>query len=452
MWGLDHELRIGDRVLVGERFIEEFEGATTFGLRDREASLEAIAAHHALGHRRTPDEGDDPDDDGEPTMTEAPTSDAGKHEFLGVMGGGEHAGTKATVGSVQAGNESLGWDVTWDDVWRPIAADLGPHARPGRVARIDRGWSTVWFSPPTDTSDGDVARVRNIGADVAVGDWVVVSADGERIEIVLPRRSAFVRRASFEGQRAEAHTIAANIDYVFLLHAIASPPNQRRLERELVLAFDSGATPVVVLSKRDLLDDDAEVAARVATLKSVAPDVEFRVVSGVRGDGLDDLRELAAGCRTIALLGASGVGKSTIVNALVGGAVQRTESVREGDQRGRHTTTASSLVALPADPVGSAGWLIDTPGVRAVSLWSSGHGIERAFADIFDLMDDCRFRDCKHEEEPGCAVRAAVDAGRVDPARLESMKRLVAEEAALEDEQKARLKVEDRRGFRRRKS
>lgn len=355
---------------------------------------------------------------------------------------------------MQRGDRSLGWDDTWDDVMASLA--VRADARPGRVSRIDRGWSTVWFSPPSGGTaagvGGDVVRVRNIGADVAVGDWVVVSADGERVETVLPRRSAFVRRASFEGQRAESHTIAANIDFVFLLHAIASPPNQRRLERELVLAFDSGARPVVVLSKRDLIEDASEVERRVASLKAVAPDVEFHVVSSFTGEGLDGLRQLAAGCRTIALLGASGVGKSTVVNALVGDTVQRTEAVREGDQRGRHTTTATSLVALPAEPIGSAGWLIDTPGVRAVSLWSSGHGIERAFSDVFDLMDHCRFRDCKHEEEPGCAVRAAIDDGRLDPLRLESMKRLVAEEAALEDEQKARLKAEDRRGFRRRKT
>ena len=352
-----------------------------------------------------------------------------------------------------AGDESLGWDVTWEEVWSSTPVSQRESARPGRVARIDRGWSTVWFRPPSPNDPaGDTTRVRNIGADVAVGDWAVVTDDGERIETVLARRSAFVRRASFEGQRAEAHTIAANIDIVMLVHSIASPPNQRRLERELVLAFDSGARPVVILSKVDLLDDVHEVDVRVQAVRDVAPDVDVHVVSGTRGDGLDALRELAQGHRTIALLGASGVGKSTVVNALVGDVVQRTGEVREGDQRGRHTTTATNLVALPAEPVGSAGWLIDTPGVRAVSLWSSGHGIERAFSDIFDLMDHCRFRDCKHEEEPGCAVREAIDAGRLDPRRLESMKNLVAEEAALEDEQKARLKAEDRRGFRRRKT
>jgi ribosome biogenesis GTPase len=310
----------------------------------------------------------------------------------------------------------------------------------------------VWFSPPGQGAALDgVVRVRNIGADVAVGDWVVVSEDFERVDEVLTRRSAFKRRASFEGQRAEAHVIAANIDVVFLLHSLISPPNQRRLERELVLAFDSGAQPVLVLTKLDLMDDPQETARRVASLESVAPGVPVHVVSGIRGDGIDGLRGYAAEYKTVALLGASGVGKSTIVNFLVGNAAQSTAAVREHDQRGRHTTTAVQLVALPSDPVGAAGWLIDTPGVRAVSLWSSGTGIERAFADIFELSDHCRFRDCKHENEPGCSVRKAVLDGSIDPRRLESMKRLVAEEAALEEEQRARLRVEDRRGFRRRK-
>jgi ribosome biogenesis GTPase len=329
----------------------------------------------------------------------------------------------------------MGWNDAFDGAW----AELGRPGVPARVVRLDRGWSTVLIA-----RDAVADRLRNLGADVAVGDWIVPSADGERVEHVLARQSAFVRRASFDGNRAVAHVIAANMDTVFLVHAMSAPPNERRLERELVLAFDSGAHPVVVLTKSDLVADEGLAAATVATLQSVAPDVPVLVASGRTGEGLDALNAFAAGGRTVALLGASGVGKSTIVNALVGRDVQRTSDVREGDQRGRHTTIAAELVPLPA-----GGWLLDTPGVRAVSLWLSGNGIERAFADVFDLMDHCRFRDCKHEDEPGCAVRAAIAAGTLAAERLDSLKRLVAEEAALEEEQRAHDKAGDRRGVHR---
>jgi ribosome biogenesis GTPase len=330
---------------------------------------------------------------------------------------------------MSGGDIRLGWTATLEASW----VDLGAPRQAGRVGRLDRGWSSVLYA-----SDHSV-RVRNIGADVAVGDWVIIDADGDRVETVIPRFSAFTRRASFVGDRAEAHTIAANIDTVGLVHVLTAAPNQRRLERELVLAFDSGASPAIVLTKADLVDDPA---ASIASVEAVAVGVPVVVASGISGEGLEDLRALVRGYGTMALLGSSGVGKSTLINALVGGSALRTSAVREGDGRGRHTTTAAELVSM------DDAWLIDTPGVRAVSLWSSGHGIERAFADVFDLSERCRFRDCKHEDEPGCAVQAAIAAGELDTRRLDAMKRLVAEELALEDEQRAQEKLMDRRGVR----
>ncbi|HVE18529.1 MAG TPA: GTPase RsgA, partial [Ilumatobacteraceae bacterium] len=184
----------------------------------------------------------------------------------------------------------LGWSEELDASWQ----DTGLSELPGRVTRLDRGWSTVLRN-----LDDEPLRMRNIGADVAVGDWIVPSVELDRIEVVLPRRSAFVRRASFEGSRAESQTIAANIDVVMLVHALTTPPNQRRLERELVLAWDSGARPVVVLTKRDLVDDPA---ASVESLHAAAPGVTILTASGISGEGVDALAGFAAGNATIALL------------------------------------------------------------------------------------------------------------------------------------------------------
>ena len=313
----------------------------------------------------------------------------------------------------------------------------GDPALFGRVTRLDRGWSTVRL----DSSE--VVRVRNLGVEVAVGDRVTISADHERIESVHERRSALTRRSSFEGARGTRQIVASNIDTVFVVHAVNTDVNQRRLERELVLAFDSGATPVVVLTKTDTVTpEQAESVA--ASLAEVALDVDIVLVSSRTGDGLDSIRAHAPEGDTVAFIGASGVGKSTLVNALVGHEVQRTGEVREDDQRGRHTTVAAELIALPG-----GAWLLDTPGLRAVTLWTSGVGIERAFRDVFDIAEKCRFRDCKHMDEPDCAVLAAIENGTLPEIRLTSLRRLVAEEFAVEEEQVERERAQDRRGVRR---
>ena len=307
----------------------------------------------------------------------------------------------------------------WDGLERPAV---------GRVARLDRGWCTV-VTTPAEATAGVGGRARTYGQ-VAVGDWVVLDDAGENVATVLARRSALMRRASFEGARAQAQVAAANIDHVFLVHALGTPPNQRRLERELVLVFESGAEPVVLLTKADVTDD---VATALADVRAVALAVPVHAVSARQHLGLDELGRYTADHRTVVIVGASGVGKSTLVNALVGTERQRTGEVREGDQRGRHTTVASELV-----PLADGGFLIDTPGLRAVSLWSSDddtpHGLDRAFSDVVSLAEHCRFRDCAHESEPGCAVRAAVAEGRLPIERLLSWQRLSAELDALEQE------------------
>jgi ribosome biogenesis GTPase len=267
----------------------------------------------------------------------------------------------------------------------------------------------------------------------AVGDWVLstpLADTGQRAAIrrVLTRRTKFSRlqapRDRPHSLAAVEQVVAANIDVVLLVTSLNQDFSLRRLERYLVLAWESGARPVVVLNKADLCDDPTPWRRNA---ESAALGVPVLVTSAVRGDGLEELRNLVRTSGTSALLGSSGVGKSTLINTLLREERLAAAPVREGDDRGRHTTTARQLLLVPG-----GGVVIDTPGMRELQLWDSGDGLEHAFADVEALAAGCRFADCRHEAEPGCAVRSAVAGGILGQDRLDSYFKLKREERFLE--------------------
>jgi ribosome biogenesis GTPase len=273
-----------------------------------------------------------------------------------------------------------------------------------------------------------------------VGDWVAVepppSAAGDaRIKAVLPRFSRFSRRAA--GDATEEQVVAANIDIVFLVGGLDHDFNPRRLERYLAVALESGATPVIVLNKADLVADP-QVA--IDQVRALAPAVEIHAATIMRPESLEPLLAHLTIGRTGALLGSSGVGKSSIVNSLVGHALLRVHEVRESDSRGRHTSTNRQLVLLPG-----GGLLIDTPGMRELQLWDGGGGLGETFTDITELAAKCRFRNCRHRNEPACAVVGAVASGELADSRLESFRKLDAEREDAERQQDERAQIESKR-------
>ncbi|MFW3172617.1 ribosome small subunit-dependent GTPase A [Geodermatophilus sp. CPCC 206100] len=310
--------------------------------------------------------------------------------------------------------------------WTPErAAELPEGTAAGRVARVDRGRLTVL------TADGELrahpgAALLGDGAP-AVGDWVALR--GELAVAVLPRRSAFTRVAA--GRTSAEQAVAANLDVVLVVDSLAGPQRLRRVERYLAVAWGSGATPVVVLTKADLCDD---VPAAVAEVAESALGVDVLPVSSLSGDGVAEVAARIGPGRTAAMVGPSGVGKSSLANALLGRPAVATSEVRESDGRGRHTTTARELHVLP-----DGGLLVDTPGMRELGVVDD-EGIDTAYADVTDLAAGCRFRDCRHRSEPGCAIAAALEDGSLDPARYAAWRKLQAEarRQALRSDARAR--------------
>ena len=325
----------------------------------------------------------------------------------------------------------LGWDPAWEAVRSTLALD---HLEPARIATQHRGGYVLFTESGEQTAvvSGRFRHETHAPADFpVVGDWVLQS-DGV-IHALLPRRTAFSRKTNLS--LIEEQVAAANVDVVFVVAALDTEPNPRRIERYVTVAYESGALPVLLLSKSDLCPD---LDATLAAVRLVVPGTPVHGVSARTGQGLEVLDTYCQPGRTTVFLGPSGVGKTTLLNVLTG-TERATAAVRE-DGRGRHTTTQRELVL-----VDGRGLVIDTPGMRELQLWDADAGISAVFADVLSIAGECRFADCGHEAEPGCAIRAALESGRLDGERFAGYRKLEREELFIAKKRDARLVSDEKR-------
>lgn len=330
--------------------------------------------------------------------------------------------------------DDYGWDDFFARSFAPLAAASGYEA--GRVF-LQHNKVYMLYTESGETWAEATGRLHYHarGAEdlPAVGDWVAIRRTEEegkaKIHEILPRKSKFSRKAA--GSKTEEQIVAANVDTIFLVTALDNDFNLRRLERYLIMAWESGAQPVVILNKADL-SGEAEACRR--EVEGIAPGVPALLTSVKRGEGVEQLTPFVGKGQTVALMGSSGVGKSTIVNCLLGADSQRTQEVREGDSRGKHTTTHRELFLLS-----TGGLIIDTPGMRELQLLVSERGLSETFEDVEETARRCRFTDCRHENEPGCAIREALGDGTLDSARYASYRKLQEEmrHVAVRQDQRA---------------
>ncbi|WLQ39789.1 ribosome small subunit-dependent GTPase A [Streptomyces laculatispora] len=348
----------------------------------------------------------------------------------------------------------------WDDDW---AAEFAPYAAqgllPGRVVRVDRGQCDIVTPRGTVRADTAFVVPRDPMRIVCTGDWAAVDPEGDPqfVRTLLPRRTAFVRSTS--SKRSEGQVLATNVDHIAICVSLAVELDLGRVERFLALAMssaggdallrdgaaagDGGAETIVVLTKADLVPDAATLSHLVQDVERLAPGVQVLPVSSASGEGVDVFAAIVAGGTSV-LLGASGAGKSTLANTLLGHDEMEVQATRDMDGKGRHTTTTRNLLVLP-----SGGVLIDTPGLRGVGLWDAETGVGQVFSEIEALAERCRFHDCAHEAEPGCAVLAALSDGSLPERRMDSYRKLLRENQRIVAKTDARLRSEIRRDWKR---